>query len=91
MKTESQNIQKVMAKILVVFVWALKDIPQHRRKPLFLQLLTTLQPDRSLWILLLILIENYVLQGQFQICKILWTFAFMVSFHYTFRFLFYIH
>ncbi|KAK6619287.1 hypothetical protein RUM44_003669 [Polyplax serrata] len=61
--TEHEDLQTVTAEILRVFVWAVKDIPQHRRKPLLLQLLITLQPENCLWIFLLLLLENHVQQG----------------------------
>lgn len=63
LKTDSSAGDSVVAEVLRIFVWTLRDVPQHRRVPLFGRLLTTLEPDRSCWVFLLLLFENYVVSG----------------------------
>lgn len=62
LKAETSS-EAVVAEVLRIFVWTLRDVPQHRRIPLFGRLLTTLEPDRALWIFLLLLCENYVVSA----------------------------
>lgn len=47
-------------KILRVFVDAILDIPEHRRMPLFKQLLTRLNPRENLYLFFLIIFEAHV-------------------------------
>ncbi|CAG2053456.1 unnamed protein product [Timema podura] len=49
-----------IARVLSVFTVALLDIPEHRRLPLFYKLLSTVDPDRSLWLLLCLVVESHV-------------------------------
>lgn len=49
-----------MIKIIRVFVDALPHVPEHRRLPILAQLITTVGGDRFLWVLLVLLFEQYV-------------------------------
>ena len=49
-----------MVKIINVFVDALPHVPEHRRLPVLVQLVDTLGAERFLWVLLLLLFEQYV-------------------------------
>lgn len=47
-------------KIIGVFVDALPHVPEHRRLPILVQLVSTLGAEKFLWILLVLLFEQYV-------------------------------
>lgn len=49
-----------MVKIAGVFVDALPHVPEHRRLPVLVQLVDTLGAGRFLWVLLVLLFDQYV-------------------------------
>lgn len=53
-------MEEVVIKIIRVFVDALPHVPEHRRLPILTQLITTVGGDRFLWVLLVLLFEQYV-------------------------------
>lgn len=53
-------MEEVVIKIIRVFVDALPHVPEHRRLPILAQLITTLGGDKFLWVLLVLLFEQYV-------------------------------
>ncbi|NWH29268.1 HEAT1 protein, partial [Chloropsis hardwickii] len=56
----SGSVEEVVIKIIRVFVDALPHVPEHRRLPILSQLITTVGGDKFLWILLVLLFEQYV-------------------------------
>ncbi|XP_041604784.1 HEAT repeat-containing protein 1 isoform X3 [Vulpes lagopus] len=56
----TRNVEGVVVKIINVFVDALPHVPEHRRLPILVQLVDTLGAERFLWILLVLLFEQYV-------------------------------
>uniref|UniRef100_A0A452R7G3 HEAT repeat-containing protein 1 n=1 Tax=Ursus americanus TaxID=9643 RepID=A0A452R7G3_URSAM len=54
------TISRVVVKVIHVFVDALPHVPEHRRLPILAQLVDTLGAERFLWVLLLLLFEQYV-------------------------------
>ncbi|KAM6218768.1 HEAT repeat-containing protein 1 isoform 2-T2 [Rhynchocyon petersi] len=56
----TRNIEEIVVKIIGVFVDALPHVPEHRRLPILVQLVDTLGADKFLWVLLLLLFEQYV-------------------------------
>ncbi|XP_062428148.1 HEAT repeat-containing protein 1 isoform X3 [Rhea pennata] len=56
----SGSVEEVVIKIIRVFVDALPHVPEHRRLPVLAQLITTVGEDRFLWVLLVLLFEQYV-------------------------------
>ncbi|NXL89938.1 HEAT1 protein, partial [Alectura lathami] len=56
----SGGVEEVVIKIIRVFVDALPHVPEHRRLPILTQLITTVGGDRFLWVLLVLLFEQYV-------------------------------
>ncbi|XP_061847030.1 HEAT repeat-containing protein 1 [Colius striatus] len=56
----SGNVEEVVIKIIRVFVDALPHVPEHRRLPILAQLITTVGGDKFLWVLLVLLFEQYV-------------------------------
>ncbi|XP_054850338.1 HEAT repeat-containing protein 1 [Eublepharis macularius] len=54
------NVEGVAIKIIRVFVDALPHVPEHRRLPILVQLISTLEGERFLWILLVLLFEQHV-------------------------------
>lgn len=56
----TRNVEDVVVKIMSVFVDALPHVPAHRRLPILVQLVDTLGPQRFLWLLLVLLFEQYV-------------------------------
>nr|XP_038032937.1 HEAT repeat-containing protein 1 isoform X1 [Anas platyrhynchos] len=56
----SGSVEEVVIKIIRVFVDALPHVPEHRRLPILTQLITTVGGDRFLWVLLVLLFEQYV-------------------------------
>ncbi|NXD21175.1 HEAT1 protein, partial [Spelaeornis formosus] len=56
----SGSVEEVVIKIIRVFVDALPHVPEHRRLPILSQLITTVGGDRFLWVLLVLLFEQYV-------------------------------
>ncbi|KAM6365959.1 HEAT repeat-containing protein 1 isoform 1-T1 [Alca torda] len=56
----SGSVEEVVIKILRVFVDALPHVPEHRRLPILAQLITTVGGDKFLWVLLVLLFEQYV-------------------------------
>uniref|UniRef100_A0ACB8GBL6 HEAT repeat-containing protein 1 n=2 Tax=Sphaerodactylus townsendi TaxID=933632 RepID=A0ACB8GBL6_9SAUR len=54
------NVEGVAIKIIRVFVDALPHVPEHRRLPILVQLISTLGGERFLWILLVLLFEQHV-------------------------------
>nr|CAD7203295.1 unnamed protein product [Timema douglasi] len=55
-----QELTCSIARVLSVFTVALLDIPEHRRLPLFYKLLSTVDPNLSLWLLLCLVVESHV-------------------------------
>uniref|UniRef100_A0A672UAV3 HEAT repeat-containing protein 1 n=1 Tax=Strigops habroptila TaxID=2489341 RepID=A0A672UAV3_STRHB len=53
-------VEEVVIKIIRVFVDALPHVPEHRRLPILAQLITTVGGDKFLWVLLVLLFEQYV-------------------------------
>ncbi|XP_037318760.2 HEAT repeat-containing protein 1 isoform X2 [Pungitius pungitius] len=51
------HVVAVVTRILHVFADALPHVPDHRRLPILSQLMTTLGPERFLWVLMLILFK----------------------------------
>ncbi|XP_004473190.2 HEAT repeat-containing protein 1 [Dasypus novemcinctus] len=56
----TRNIEEIVVKIINVFVDALPHVPEHRRLPILVQLIVTLGAEKFLWVLLLLLFEQYV-------------------------------
>ncbi|OWK08012.1 HEATR1 [Cervus elaphus hippelaphus] len=56
----TRNVEDIVVKIINVFVDALPHVPEHRRLPVLVQLVDTLGAERFLWVLLLLLFEQYV-------------------------------
>ncbi|KFO77095.1 HEAT repeat-containing protein 1 [Cuculus canorus] len=56
----SGSVEEVVIKIIRVFVDALPHVPEHRRLPILSQLISTVGGDRFLWVLLVLLFEQYV-------------------------------
>uniref|UniRef100_A0A8C3JLC2 HEAT repeat-containing protein 1 n=1 Tax=Calidris pygmaea TaxID=425635 RepID=A0A8C3JLC2_9CHAR len=56
----SGSVEEVVIKIVRVFVDALPHVPEHRRLPILAQLITTVGGDKFLWVLLVLLFEQYV-------------------------------
>uniref|UniRef100_A0A8C5J142 HEAT repeat-containing protein 1 n=1 Tax=Junco hyemalis TaxID=40217 RepID=A0A8C5J142_JUNHY len=56
----SGSVQEVVIKVIRVFVDALPHVPEHRRLPILSQLITTVGGDKFLWVLLVLLFEQYV-------------------------------
>ncbi|NXK98660.1 HEAT1 protein, partial [Formicarius rufipectus] len=56
----SGGVEEVVVKIIRVFVDALPHVPEHRRLPILSQLITTVGGDKFLWVLLVLLFEQYV-------------------------------
>ncbi|XP_075059835.1 HEAT repeat-containing protein 1 [Mixophyes fleayi] len=54
------SVEKVVEKIIHVFVDALPHVPEHRRLPILSQLLDTVGAERFLWVLLVLLFQQYV-------------------------------
>ncbi|XP_078085724.1 HEAT repeat-containing protein 1 isoform X2 [Mustelus asterias] len=55
-----QNVENVVTKIIHVFVDAMPHVPEHRRVPILAQLINTVNAERFLWTLLLLLFEQHV-------------------------------
>ncbi|XP_061782683.1 HEAT repeat-containing protein 1 isoform X2 [Nerophis lumbriciformis] len=58
----SAHIDAVVTRIVHVFADALPHVPEHRRLPILSKLVTTLGPDRFLWVLMLLLFKLHVTQ-----------------------------
>ncbi|ELW68114.1 HEAT repeat-containing protein 1, partial [Tupaia chinensis] len=56
----TRSVEAVVVKIIGVFVDALPHVPEHRRLPILVQLVETLGAEKFLWILLVLLFEQYV-------------------------------
>ncbi|XP_034365745.1 HEAT repeat-containing protein 1 [Arvicanthis niloticus] len=56
----TRNVEEIVVKIIGVFVDALPHVPEHRRLPILVQLVNTLGAEKFLWILLVLLFEQYV-------------------------------
>ncbi|XP_055969563.1 HEAT repeat-containing protein 1 [Sorex fumeus] len=56
----TRNVEEIVVKIINVFVDALPHVPEHRRLPVLVQLVDTLGAERFLWVLLVLLFEQYV-------------------------------
>ncbi|XP_037366275.1 HEAT repeat-containing protein 1 isoform X2 [Talpa occidentalis] len=56
----TRNVEEIVVKIVNVFVDALPHVPEHRRLPILTQLVDTLGAERFLWVLLILLFEQYV-------------------------------
>ncbi|KAH0507192.1 HEAT repeat-containing protein 1 [Microtus ochrogaster] len=56
----TRNVEEIVVKIIGVFVDALPHVPEHRRMPILVQLVDTLGAEKFLWILLVLLFEQYV-------------------------------
>ncbi|XP_029383324.1 HEAT repeat-containing protein 1 isoform X2 [Echeneis naucrates] len=58
----SDHVHAVVTRIMHVFADAIPHVPEHRRLPVLVQLITTLGPDRFLWVLMLLLFKLHVTQ-----------------------------
>ncbi|CAG0890703.1 unnamed protein product [Darwinula stevensoni] len=67
---QSEKSQVAAAGILRVFVGAVADIPVHRRISIFTKLIETLNPEHSVWLLLLIFIEAHVLKESSSLSEV---------------------
>ncbi|XP_017382092.1 HEAT repeat-containing protein 1 isoform X2 [Cebus imitator] len=56
----TRNVEEIVVKIINVFVDALPHVPEHRRLPILVQLVDTLSAEKFLWVLLILLFEQYV-------------------------------
>lgn len=56
----TRDVEDIVVKIINVFVDALPHVPEHRRLPVLVQLVDTLGAERFLWVLLVLLFEQYV-------------------------------
>ncbi|XP_004640899.1 HEAT repeat-containing protein 1 isoform X1 [Octodon degus] len=56
----TRNVEELAVKIISVFVDALPHVPEHRRLPILVQLVHTLGAEKFLWVLLVLLFEQYV-------------------------------
>uniref|UniRef100_A0A8D2D6B0 HEAT repeat-containing protein 1 n=1 Tax=Sciurus vulgaris TaxID=55149 RepID=A0A8D2D6B0_SCIVU len=56
----TRNVEEIVVKIISVFVDALPHVPEHRRLPILVQLVDTLGAQKFLWVLLVLLFEQYV-------------------------------
>lgn len=56
----TRNVEAIVVKIMGVFVDALPHVPEHRRLPVLVQLVDTLSAARFLWVLLVLLFEQYI-------------------------------
>ncbi|XP_005320409.2 HEAT repeat-containing protein 1 [Ictidomys tridecemlineatus] len=56
----TRNVEEIVVKIISVFVDALPHVPEHRRLPILVQLVDTLGAQKFLWVLLILLFEQYV-------------------------------
>ncbi|XP_069464033.1 HEAT repeat-containing protein 1 isoform X2 [Ambystoma mexicanum] len=56
----SGQVEKVVSKIIHVFVDAMPHVPEHRRVPILAQLVDTVGGERFLWVLLVLLFEQHV-------------------------------
>ncbi|XP_072827125.1 HEAT repeat-containing protein 1 isoform X1 [Vicugna pacos] len=56
----TRSVEEIVVKIVGVFVDALPHVPEHRRLPVLAQLTDTLGAERFLWVLLVLLFEQYV-------------------------------
>ncbi|XP_008057279.1 HEAT repeat-containing protein 1 [Carlito syrichta] len=56
----TRNVEEIVVKIINVFVDALPHVPEHRRLPILVQLVDTLGAEKFLWVLLVLLFEQYV-------------------------------
>ncbi|XP_036133561.1 HEAT repeat-containing protein 1 isoform X1 [Molossus molossus] len=56
----TRNVEETVVRITSVFVDALPHVPEHRRLPVLAQLIDTLGAERFLWVLLVLLFEQYV-------------------------------
>ncbi|KAM4041921.1 HEAT repeat-containing protein 1 isoform 2-T2 [Anomaloglossus baeobatrachus] len=54
------DVEKVVERIIHVFVDALPHVPEHRRLPILSQLLDTVGAERFLWVLLVLLFQQHV-------------------------------
>ncbi|XP_076024052.1 HEAT repeat-containing protein 1 isoform X2 [Genypterus blacodes] len=59
----SAHVDAVVTRIVRVFVDALPHVPDHRRLPVLAQLVSTLGPDRFLWVLMLLLLKQHATQA----------------------------
>ncbi|NXW62664.1 HEAT1 protein, partial [Eurystomus gularis] len=60
MSESSGSVEEVVIKIIRVFVDALPHVPEHRRLPILAQLISTVGGEKFLWVLLVLLFEQYV-------------------------------
>ncbi|XP_034426314.1 HEAT repeat-containing protein 1 isoform X1 [Hippoglossus hippoglossus] len=58
----SAHVHAVVTRIMHVFADALPHVPDHRRLPVLVQLITTLGPRRFLWVLMLLLFKLHAEQ-----------------------------
>ncbi|XP_071996832.1 HEAT repeat-containing protein 1 isoform X2 [Engystomops pustulosus] len=59
-KETKDDVEKVVERIIRVFVDALPHVPEHRRLPILSQLLETVGVERFLWVLLVLLFQQHV-------------------------------
>ncbi|KAM5235768.1 HEAT repeat-containing protein 1 [Ctenodactylus gundi] len=59
-KEVTRSVEEMVVKVISVFVDALPHVPEHRRLPILAQLVDTLGAEKFLWVLLMLLFEQYV-------------------------------
>jgi U3 small nucleolar RNA-associated protein 10 len=71
-KTNREEVHtlEVSAGIFRVFTSAVKDIPVHRRLPVFTSLVQTLDPAKSMWQLCIILVDNALQRDRKRLLQI---------------------
>lgn len=57
------HVDAVVTRIVHVFADALPHVPDHRRLPILSQLVSTLGPNRFLWVLMLLLFKLHATQS----------------------------
>ncbi|KAJ9574702.1 hypothetical protein L9F63_008137, partial [Diploptera punctata] len=60
----SAEMDGAVCSVLRVFADTVLDVPLHRRLHLYQKLLTTLEPDNSLWLFICLVLEGHVLHVQ---------------------------
>nr|CAI5863815.1 unnamed protein product [Callosobruchus analis] len=60
------NDPEKLGSVLRVFVGAMLDVPEHRRRPLYIQLLEKIDETKNLYIFLLVVFESQVLRSALE-------------------------
>lgn len=67
-KSEAERNELVLP-VLKVFSDIILDVPEHRRLPLYVKLMDTLNADDYLWMFLTIIIESFITHHQSEVEK----------------------